>query len=379
MHNMKSSQLYSPADINNAAMTKLTGLYGSVMDYPAANISADKTKQGQYFSNRPGPYDMWAIEYAYSPALNDPKAEDERLNKLLSRSTESQLSFGNDADDMRSPGIGVDPRVMINDLTSDAITYSTDRMKLVNTLTSKLVRNYTGPDSKYSNQSYQELRSDYLMLTGEFMSAARVVSRYVGGVYVNRGFIGQKGATAPYEPVAYADQSRAMKSLSTNVFGPTAFSPDAEVYKYLQMQRRGYNFFANTEDPKIHARVLAIQKDVLDQLLNNTTLTRINDSRLYGNKYTLAEMMTDLTNGIFKDDLAGNVNTFRQNLQVEYVSRLISIVNAGSVYNNLAQAQALYQINSIKKMIAANPGTNTETIAHRQYLAQLIKDELERN
>ena len=33
------------------------------------------------------------------------------MNKLLARSTEPALAFGNDADDMRSPGGGIDPRV----------------------------------------------------------------------------------------------------------------------------------------------------------------------------------------------------------------------------------------------------------------------------
>jgi hypothetical protein len=88
-------------------------------------------------------------------------------------------------------------------------------------------------------------------------------------------------------------------------------------------------------------------------------------------------MMTDLTNGIFKDDLSGSVNTFRQNLQTEYVSQLLKLID-NDKYSSIARAQALYQVKNIRKMMTANAGTNAETIAHRQYLVQVIDEGLEK-
>jgi len=35
------------------------------------------------------------------------------LKKILSRSNDPKLAFGNDGDDMRSPGKGMDPRVNV--------------------------------------------------------------------------------------------------------------------------------------------------------------------------------------------------------------------------------------------------------------------------
>jgi hypothetical protein len=64
-HNMKSSQMWSPAEINNKELTRKYGLIGSVMDYPAINIASDKSKQGDYYTTVAGPYDLWAIEYGY--------------------------------------------------------------------------------------------------------------------------------------------------------------------------------------------------------------------------------------------------------------------------------------------------------------------------
>ena len=66
-HNMKASQLHLPKDLHNRELTERVGLVGSVMDYPAVNVSLDPAKQGQYFTTKPGPYDLWAITYGYSP------------------------------------------------------------------------------------------------------------------------------------------------------------------------------------------------------------------------------------------------------------------------------------------------------------------------
>jgi hypothetical protein len=47
----------------------------------------------------------------------------------LAKSTLPELTFGNDADDMRSPGKAIDPRVMIGDLSNDQIGYSIHMME----------------------------------------------------------------------------------------------------------------------------------------------------------------------------------------------------------------------------------------------------------
>eukprot|EP01035_Chromulina_nebulosa_P049529 gene49529-67263_t len=124
-HNMKASQMLSPAELADKNTVETFGLIGSVMDYPATNFRLDGKKQTNYFTTKPGPYDDWAIEFGYSTAEKDADAEKRRLEKILSRSTEPKLIFGNDADDMRSPGKAIDPRVNVNDLSNDAIGYMT--------------------------------------------------------------------------------------------------------------------------------------------------------------------------------------------------------------------------------------------------------------
>ncbi|MSQ79005.1 MAG: DUF5117 domain-containing protein [Flavobacteriaceae bacterium] len=372
-HNMRGSQMLPPDQLNNKAVTDKLGLAGSVMDYPAVNLSLDKDKQGLFFTTRPGPYDDWAIEYGYSEGVDDPKKEESRLTKILERSSDTLLIFGNDADDMRSAWSGCDPRVNVNDMSKDVLQYSADRFKLVGRLMSGLKEKYNK-----SGQSWQEMRQAYMILTGEMMSAATVSSRYIGGVYTNRAFIGQAGAGRPYTAVPLADQRKAMNLLAKNLFAVNAFPANEELYSYLQLQRRGFNFFGNGEDPKLHDRILMIQGSVLDFLLSPRLLKRMTDSRMYGNKYSVTDMMGDLTAAIFKDDLAGNVNTIRQNLQIEYVTNLVD-VSKSMWHDNISKSNATMQLKGILAMLTAPTlAIDKETQSHRSYIQLKIKQSFEK-
>ncbi len=66
-HNMKASQIHTPAQLQDRELTEKVGLIGSVMDYPTINLSKDPAKQGNYYSTTVGPYDKWIIEYGYKP------------------------------------------------------------------------------------------------------------------------------------------------------------------------------------------------------------------------------------------------------------------------------------------------------------------------
>lgn len=370
-HNMKASQLHLPADLYDINKTKSIGLIASVMDYPAVNFSNKKGVKSQYYTNKPGPYDSWAIEFGYYEEDTD-MADSIRKQNILKRSTDPQLTFGNDADDMRNPGKAIDPRVMIGDMSADAITFAKDRIALIKTLQTNLLAEY-GKE----NKSYAELRGNYLILTGEWGVQAGVVSRYIGGVYVDRSFADQNSTNKPLSAVPYETQKNAMKTLAELVFAPNAFEVPAELSNYLQQQRRGFNFFGTGEEPKLHDRVLNIQRLVLMHLLHPNTLQRMTDSKLLGNKYELGEMMKDLTSAIFNADAATTVNTFRQNLQIEYVGYLSAIV-ANPFYDNISKAKATAQLQAIQKQMQAALLTATgDTKEHRNYIILLTKRALE--
>lgn len=370
-HNMKATQLHGLNDLYDISKTKSIGLTGSVMDYPAINFSNRAGVKAQYYTDRPGPYDLWAIEFGYFQE-NDAAREEARREKILARSTEPQLVFGNDADDMRSPGKAIDPRVMIGDMSSDAIGFARERIGLIKTLQGQLLANYGN-----SNRSYHELRSNYLVLTSEWAVQAGVVSRYIGGVYVDRSFSNQASTVKPLTAVPYETQKSAMKTLAELVFAPNALEVPADLASYMQQQRRGYNFFSSGEDPKLHNRALNIQNSVLMHLLHPTTLQRITDSKLYGNKYELGEMFKDLSNAIFQADLATSVNSYRQNLQILYVEYLATIVKSPA-YDYISKARATAQLQNIQKQMQTAVVTSTgETKEHRNYLILECKNALD--
>lgn len=366
-HNMKASQLFSPEELYDAEFIQGKALTGSVMDYAGLNINPDRDKQGHYADMAVGPYDIWAIQYGYQPFENENDRE-----ALLERSTEPELIFGNDADDMRSPGKAIDPRVMTGDLSSDQIQYSIDRIKLVNRLKKDILNQFS-----VEGEFYDDLRRSFYVLNSQSARAGDILSRFIGGVYVERTAAGQKGAKQPYTPVSLKDQKRAFNALSTYIFSPDAFNTPKEVYNYLAKKRRGFDFFSGPEDPKIHEIVLGYQARVLAHLLHPNTLQRILDSELYGNQYPLDSFMAELNKTMFSSDVKGNINTFRQNLQLTYVKRLIDMIKGSkaSRFNMSAQSLALYNLKQIQDWVK-KPKGNLSSVAHKTHLNTLIENVL---
>jgi hypothetical protein len=213
------------------------------------------------------------------------------------------------------------------------------------------------------------------LLSGQKATSANIISRFIGGVYVDRAMAGQNGGTQPYTPVSLKDQKRAMAALSNYVFAPNAFDAPNDLYNFLAMQRRGFNF-RSPEDPKIHNQILTYQKNVLNHILHYNTLQRISDSELYGNEYPLSTFMSDLNNVIFKADISGNINSFRQNLQIEYTNMLVSMLTGkgNTNYTNNAKSMALYNLKNIRTMATASG--DISSIAHKQHLRTLIDNSL---
>ncbi len=368
-HNMRASATIPLEDLP-ATRT----VAGSIMDYPALNIAAEGDKQGAYSLETPGPYDIWAIAYGYSPSEDDAQA-------LLERSTEPALAYGNDADDMRAPGRHIDPRVMIGDLSDDPVGWARERVALVDTALEKL------PDAfENEGETYDALRTSYLILTGQRAGALNVASRHIGGVYNNRALIGQDGAQTPFEPVPTKLQKAALSLLAEELFAPDAFEIGEEVSNRLQAVRRGFSSSGTNVDPRLHERALGSQRNVLNHIMHPAVLKRMTDARRYGGDYPVANYLVDLTDAVFSGDPKGNVNTYRQNLQIEYVNRLINVAkgqgvpgrttpggrSAGVGHDSVARSAALASIMDIKESLR-RPVGNRETRAHQQHVLFLIK------
>ncbi len=367
-HNMKASIQYSPDEVHNIAMTNGAPT-GSVMDYPAINIAPTGRPQGDYYMQRPGPYDDWAIEFGYTP-----KFDAVERRKLLSRAGEKGLAFGNDADDMRSPGRGIDPRININDMSSDPVQYAIERIGLTKEIIPKLA------DKFDDRNSWQDLVSAYLITTGQHAAMAQIISRQIGGVHVERRAPKTQsisetkdGNSAPYRPVSRALQKKAMRALAQYVYARDAFSIPPALAARLQPQRRGFDFGEDTEDPKIHERVLDVQISTLEHVLHPKVLRRMTDSTLYGGRYEPEEMILDLNQAIFGNDLKANPNGFRRNLQIAYLNKLTNMIDHPD-YSASARSAALAAIEDIRRRFGFFDFNLTpRSKAHRLQIKRIIE------
>ena len=360
-HNFKGSTLLSTEELNNKDIVNKRGVCNSVMEYPAINITKDIKNQGLFFDIKPGIYDNWAIEFGYSQ-FNNEEQEKIGLKKILSRSTEKNLAFANDALDMRSPGKGTDPNAMIYDLSSNPMEHSLQRINMINNILRELKEKYTK-----NNDTYQELYRAYRTLVYSYFNALEIVSRQIGGVHIDLSHTNQNSKVKPFESVSLENQQKAMDIISKYGFSNKVILQD-DIFPFLQSQRRG---FSVSEDPTIHQRILTYQNRLLNHLLHPKVLLRITNSQLYGNEYLLPNYMIDLRNSIFKEDFNSNISTVRQNLQITYIKRLIKIIDDKSKYDNISQSTAHYNLLWIKNNINTNTG-NLSSRQHKDYILFLI-------
>jgi hypothetical protein len=223
-------------------------------------------------------------------------------------------------------------------------------------------------------ETWAKMRAASAAMISYKFGGTATIANYIGGVKVNRAVQGQLGGNAPYTPVDLDTQKRAMAVLRERILAPNAFDLPADLIAHSGMQRRGFEHYGSTEDPKIHTAILTVQQEVLNRLLNPTVMTRLSDSELYGNLYSVNDMMSELTNAVFEDDLKKDVNSKRQNLQIEYINRLTGLLNKGDAYDYRSKAATFNELTTILEWMKKHKRGNKATRAHRAYAKHLIEE-----
>ncbi len=325
-HNFKASIMLRPEQINDTSVTRSKGMTGSVMDYNPINIAPKGQKQGDYASTTIGPYDYWAIEYAYKPVEGDEAAE---LKKIAARSPDPDLAFGTDDDFADN-----DPQVNTYDLTNDTLAYGKQRMEmateLLKDLDQKVVR---------ENESWKRLHSAFSTCISQFGNGAYLASEYIGGQSVNRDFKGTEKARDPVTPISGARQREALAMLVDQILSDKAFHFSPGLLRKLiteSWQDSRYYYYGDRDYP-IYRMILNIQEIVLDQCLDSSVLQRIQNQALQSDPGSdpvkIAEIFRSLSEGIFSelsapagDGKQFSISTIRRNLQREYIKRLSKMV-----------------------------------------------------
>ena len=360
-HNFKASWLYDASEIHDTSVTGKNHI-GSVMDYDPINIAPEGVEQGNFFPTVPGPYDIWAITFGYTQEMNEVDREN-----LLSQSTKPEFIFGTDDDAMGSPGGNTDPRNKRYDMSSDPITYSVQRLKIIDDKINELPEIFNEPGSTYT-----ELKATFDSLLRDKGRFAESIAIQIGGVYSNRLVVGQEAGMTPFEVVPYEEQKRAMKALNEHLFANDAFVFNPDILKILQSEKRAASYGNSDDDPKVHDRVLRMQLSSLSFILHPRVMKRLTNSSKYGNEYLPNEVLQDIFDGIF---VAREIpNTFKMNLQSAYVDGLIEAMS-DERYDEISRSAIFNSLLKIRNYSNSSYG-NKMVKGHFDYLNWKINSAL---
>ena len=360
-HNFKASWLYDATEIHDKSITGNNHI-GSVMDYDPINIAPEGVQQGNYFPTEPGPYDIWAITFGYTQEMSDADRQ-----SLLAQSTKPEYIFGTDDDAMGSPGGNTDPRNKRYDMSSDPITYTVQRLQIIDNKINELPEIFNEPGSTYT-----ELKATFDSLLRDKGRFAESIAIQIGGVYSNRLVVGQESGMTPFEVVPYKEQKRAMKALNEHLFANDAFVFSPEILKLLQSEKRAASYGNSDDDPKIHDRVLRMQTSALSFILHPRVMKRLTNSSKYGNEYLPNEVLQDIFDGIF---VAREIpNTFKMNLQSAYVDGLINAMS-DERYDEISRSAIFNSLLKIRNYSNSSYG-NKMVKGHFDYLNWKINSAL---
>jgi hypothetical protein len=376
-HNFRASTIYTEAQIADPEFTRMHGIAGSVMDYNAWNIALAKEKQGEYVMSTLGPYDYWAIEYAYKEIA--PAEERSELSRIAARSNEPQLAYATDEE----TGTGVeaaDPEVNQRDLGADPLAFARRRMALSRELWDRWQARKL-PEGESRDVLYRNTVSGF----NQYLLASQVAAKYVGGVIYLRDHAGSPRAS--FTPIAPERQREALKLVTEGLFRVDSFGFQPEFLARLAADPLDSNGERSFSLP---ARVLNVQAQVLDRLMSDGVATRLLDSTFQvpatEKSLTLSDLYDTLQASIWSD-LKGNsdIPVMRRNLQREHVRRVTLALTQGGAAP--ADARALLRLNArslVARLKAAEgrKGLSKEARAHlaesRNTLEEALKAPMHR-
>jgi hypothetical protein len=328
-HNFRGSSILKASDLNDEKKAEEVGMSSSVMDYNPVIIAGKGEKQGHFVPVTLGPYDYWAIEYAYKPIDGDEK---EALAKIASRCADPMLPYSTDEDAIGtySP-ISIDPLANQYDCSTDPLAYFTQRVKLVDELWGSEEVNLAHP-----GDGYQIMRRALARGLGDDYRSLVTSSKMIGGLYHHRDHVGDPNGRTPYEPVPAAKQREALDFLAAHAFGEKAFRLSPSLMNKLAIERiPGLDpayFGVQRIDYPWHDQVLTLQRAVLNRLYHPITLARIQDNELRFGSNEKAFKMVDLFAGLntaiwseLDNPKATEITSLRRNLQREQLKDLIRL------------------------------------------------------
>lgn len=328
-HNFRASTAYSLATLSDPAFTRTHALSGSVMEYNPINLPPPGTPSATAaapFQTTLGPYDEWAIAYAYGVFPSDKEADE--LAALAARSAEPELAFATDEDQF----LGLDPEALQFDLGDDPLAFARRRFDIARDLIQRLETRKLDPKRDYSI-----LRRSVAYALRDVGRSAGILARQIGGVRTLRDF--PDSGREPLQSVPFERQRAALDLLASHLFATEGFALSPTLQRRLapdyleraQALSGGESPMATDYVPQ--QVLLDIQRALLAQLMSDGVAQRLIDGLARqdgggGSPFTLAELAARLERDIWSE-LSGSlvdIAPARRDLQREHVQRVVAIL-----------------------------------------------------
>jgi hypothetical protein len=296
-HAMQSNAAFTVEDLRSREVTCNYGTSASIMDYARFNYVA-QPGDDVCFMPIVGPYDKWAVEWAYRPVIGQ-DTDDERatLHQWVLDHSEPLYRYGTSTT--------YDPTSPSESLTDDPVAASDLGIENLKVIRENLLE-WTTEDG----EDYSQTEELYGAILSQWNNYMRHVSIVIGGVERTPKTSDQEGAV--YEIIPEARQREAMDFMSRQAFTTPQWMIDEEL-------------FTRVEPAGMVDRIRQTQVSVVNRVLDFERMQRLieSEARLGDDAYTLGEMMTDLRQAVWTELGNGsNIDTYRRNLQRGYLERM---------------------------------------------------------
>ena len=305
-HNMKASSTYPLDSLRDAAWLRKMGGCPSVMDYNPFNYVAQPEDKipPELLLPRIGPYDEFAIAWAYRPIPGAVVPEDETptLGQWLGAQEDTPwLRY------RVSRALGADPGESQDGIgDSDPVRAAALGTRNLQRVLDNLVQGVLRP-----GENYDSLERVYTETLQQWRRELKGVALLVGALEAQGRHAGSRDAV--FAPVSRRRQREAVQYLNASLFRTPQWAIRPEIERRIEPE-------GSLE------RILSVQKDLLDILLDPLRLARLQETQAAegDQSYAPTEYFSDLRAGIFAELLAPHprIDPYRRNLQRAYVGRL---------------------------------------------------------
>lgn len=360
-HNFKGSAAYPFETLRAKGYKGL--LSASIMDYlPANSQTGSGSAQGELFQTAVGPYDKWAIAYAYSE-FADPEHERSALRSLANKAdVDPELAYASDQD---SEGpFALDPLAAKFDLSSNPLAFARSRFELGQSILFEM-----DAKARRGELDPAEARQALNRIFGSTLRASLAAHRYFGGATLTRQQGSSKKPTLA--PISRKSQQEALAFFEDFLLGRYLEVPPAVLARAVSSED-GRTF--SSPSLEIENKIDEIQRNLLLPFFTPLLTDRIMDARRlwipgHGPEpMGLRQVEQAIKGAVWRELYVGKpVGRFRRNLERNYIDYLSKALR--SPENLSTDPRALFreiaiELQALTLAQSRNPARSADERAH---------------